>query len=217
MDKALRNLAGSSRTQASIRGPWRSDSLKLNPAIMIVQILILCLLSVAAASSRTARDTHSLNYRLEERCYSQRQASVSAIQRFPHTGFLLSRDLCHEAIATSQAILGGMTNPDSSCSPVLDLQAFSCRVILCQPSVVSLPNVIAIYRHSLIEDIYWDARQAADGQRKLFQPRNVTIDDAGVRRLFDLWTPDYNCPFLKERVGEIGDGGKWVRELLQAS
>ena len=30
------------------------------------------------------------------------------------------------------------------------------------------------------------------------------------RRIWDWFTPDYNCPLLKERVGRIGDGGKWV-------
>ena len=30
------------------------------------------------------------------------------------------------------------------------------------------------------------------------------------RRIWDYFTPDYNCPLLKERVGRIGDGGKWV-------
>jgi len=68
----------------------------------------------------------------------------------------------------------------------------------------------AAHRHSLIENIYWDARHASEAQRKLYQPRNASIDDGGLRRLFDLWTPDYNCPYLKERLGDIGDGGKWV-------
>lgn len=92
----------------------------------------------------------------------------------------------------------------------------------CGPSAVSLAqsfttsqsdpsNATAVHRHSIIEDIYWDAKQAADEQRKLFKPRNITIDNAGVRRLFDLWTPDFKCPLYKERVGKVEDGGKWVR------
>jgi hypothetical protein len=30
------------------------------------------------------------------------------------------------------------------------------------------------------------------------------------QRVWDLFGPDYNCPLLKERIGRIGDGGKWV-------
>ena len=79
------------------------------------------------------------------------------------------------------------------------------------------PEITAVCRHSLIESIYWDAKQAADAQRNLSQPRNKTLDTAGVIRLYDLWTPDYNCPFLKERVGRLGDGGKWVRQAAVIS
>ena len=101
---------------------------------------------------------------------------------------------------------------DSSYTYVYALPEFSfqpCPAVLPAKSFPSIAT--ALYRHSIIEDIYWDARQAADGQRKLFKPRNTTIDDVGVRRLFDMWTPDFNCPFYKERVGNVGDGGKWVR------
>ena len=77
--------------------------------------------------------------------------------------------------------------------------------------------ISAVCRHSLIEDIYWDAKQAGDAQRNLTQPRNETIDTIGVIRLFDLWKADYNCSFLKERVGRIGDGGKWVRQAAVIS
>ena len=77
--------------------------------------------------------------------------------------------------------------------------------------------ITAVCRPSLIENMYWDAKHAADAQRNLSRPRNKTIDTAGVIRLYDLWTPDYNCPFLKERVGRIGDGGKWVRQAAVIS
>ena len=77
------------------------------------------------------------------------------------------------------------------------------------PHAVSDKHDIA--RHSIIEDIYWDARRPAEAQRKLHQPSEGPIKDGGLRRLYDLWTPDYNCPFWKERVGDSGEGGRWVR------
>jgi hypothetical protein len=41
----------------------------------------------------------------------------------------------------------------------------------------------------------------------------MTSDETMIgddQRVWDLFTPDYNCPLLKERVGRVGDGGKWV-------
>ena len=75
---------------------------------------------------------------------------------------------------------------------------------------LTFPRHGALDRHSLNEDIYWEARRAAEAQRRAHTPSEGPIDDEGLSRLYDLWLPDYNCPYLKERVGNFGDGGKWV-------
>ena len=123
-------------------------------------------------------------------------------------------------LAATQLFFWTEARPRSKCSPDTDVQAFSCCPLTikhCWSSILLCPEIIAVCRHALIEDIYWDAKQAADAQRNLSRPRNETIDTIRVIRLYDLWTPDYNCPFLKERVGRIGDGGKWVRQAALTS
>ncbi|KAK9840632.1 hypothetical protein WJX81_005767 [Elliptochloris bilobata] len=39
-----------------------------------------------------------------------------------------------------------------------------------------------------------------------------------LARFWDVWAPFYDCPFVRERIGKIGDGGKYlcgVSSLLQ--
>lgn len=68
---------------------------------------------------------------------------------------------------------------------------------------------------------YWEARDRSTKQRETLPATALTstVTDLGqLRRIWDYYTPDYNCPFLKERIGRLGDGGKWVcglRYLLQ--
>ncbi|EIE18098.1 hypothetical protein COCSUDRAFT_45640 [Coccomyxa subellipsoidea C-169] len=72
------------------------------------------------------------------------------------------------------------------------------------------------------ENIFLEARDKANRERKALPGTVLTsaVTDLGdFRRIWDFYTPDYNCPFLKERVGRLGDGGKWVcglRYLLQS-
>ena len=76
-------------------------------------------------------------------------------------------------------------------------------------------------RRAHTEIAYWEARDRAEASRKTLPATAFTtaITDLGdLRRLWDYYPPDYNCPFLRERVGRLGDGGKWVcglRFLLQ--
>ncbi len=76
-------------------------------------------------------------------------------------------------------------------------------------------------RRAYTEIIYLEARDEAEKERKALPGTVLTsaVTDLGdLRRIWDFYTPDYNCPFLKERVGRLGDGGKWVcglRYLLQ--
>lgn len=76
-------------------------------------------------------------------------------------------------------------------------------------------------RRSQTETVYWEARDRAQKERdalpaSAFSTPNTDL--GGFRRIWDFYTPDYNCPLLKERVGRLGDGGKWVcglRALLE--
>ncbi len=63
------------------------------------------------------------------------------------------------------------------------------------------------------EEIYWEARDKAKLLRQSLPATAFTTNESNLGmflRVWDFYTPDYNCPVLKERVGRVGDGGKWV-------
>ena len=67
----------------------------------------------------------------------------------------------------------------------------------------------------LEQAIYWEARALADEQRQqlpssVLAATQTLLDGPGLTRVWDYYTPDYNCPLLKQRVGRVGDGGKWL-------
>lgn len=80
-------------------------------------------------------------------------------------------------------------------------------------------------KHGQSEASYWEARQQAQNLRiKLPETAltshitDLTMTGGNDLRIWDFFGPDYTCPFTKERVGRIGDGGKWVcgmRALLE--
>lgn len=80
-------------------------------------------------------------------------------------------------------------------------------------------------KHAQSEASYWEAREKAESLRKqlpgaaLTSPKtDLTMFSGTDLRIWDFFGPDYTCPFTKERVGRIGDGGKWVcgvRALLE--
>jgi hypothetical protein len=68
-------------------------------------------------------------------------------------------------------------------------------------------------RRAQADVAYWEARDKAQLEREGLPEAAMsseTSDVGGVRRIWDFFAPDYNCPSLKERIGRIGDGGKWV-------
>ncbi|CAL8465623.1 g5159 [Coccomyxa elongata] len=75
--------------------------------------------------------------------------------------------------------------------------------------------------HEVAERIYWDSRKRASIERRALTHRSLSGPATSLRfdlRIWDFFYPKYNCPLLKERIGRLGDGGKWVcglRTLLQ--
>ncbi|BDA51472.1 probable methyltransferase-like protein 24 [Coccomyxa sp. Obi] len=75
--------------------------------------------------------------------------------------------------------------------------------------------------HDLAEEIYWDSRERASTERRALSHVALSGPATSLRfdlRVWDFFYPKYNCPLLKERIGRLGDGGKWVcglRTLLQ--
>ena len=59
------------------------------------------------------------------------------------------------------------------------------------------------------EQIYQSARQRSDELRATLGTQESTIvtdlQGGDMQRVWDLFYPDYNCPFGKERVGRIGE------------
>ena len=76
-------------------------------------------------------------------------------------------------------------------------------------------------RRSYTEEIYNESRDRAQRERAKLPDAAYSTPNSDLgdfRRIWDFYTPDYNCPLLKERVGRLGDGGKWVcglRALLE--
>ena len=76
-------------------------------------------------------------------------------------------------------------------------------------------------RRSHTEEIYNESRDRAQRERAKLPDAAYSTPNSDLgdfRRIWDFYTPDYNCPLLKERVGRLGDGGKWVcglRALLE--
>lgn len=66
---------------------------------------------------------------------------------------------------------------------------------------------------ALIEKIYKKGQLRSASVRKSMKvdalpPNKSFLGD--VRFVWDLFYPDYNCPYGKSRHGRVGDGGKWV-------
>ena len=55
-------------------------------------------------------------------------------------------------------------------------------------------------------------RFGTNAQKAARKETMLAASDQTVR-FWDLWGPDYNCPYMKERIGKVGDGGKWVSGL----
>ena len=80
-------------------------------------------------------------------------------------------------------------------------------------------------RHAQSEASYWEARKQASKLRETLpdtaltsSKTDLTMAGGNDLRIWDFFGPDYTCPYSKERVGRIGDGGKWVcgmRALLE--
>ena len=66
---------------------------------------------------------------------------------------------------------------------------------------------------ALIENIYKKGQLRSAAVRKEMKVDSLpegssTLGD--FRLVWDLFSPDYNCPYGKSRHGRVGDGGKWI-------
>jgi len=62
------------------------------------------------------------------------------------------------------------------------------------------------------EEIYWRGRYKREERLKALNYNISAIEPFNHSLgtyIWDWFTPDYNCPSL-QRVGQLGDGGKWV-------
>jgi len=67
---------------------------------------------------------------------------------------------------------------------------------------------------ALADHIYLESRLRSKTLRAGIQTDGASlsprIDSYPHLMVWDLFTPEYNCPDHKSRMGKIGDGGKWV-------
>jgi len=66
---------------------------------------------------------------------------------------------------------------------------------------------------AMIENIYKKGQLRSSSVRKHMKVDVLPAESSslGVNRLlWDLFYPDYNCPYGKSRHGRVGDGGKWI-------
>jgi len=67
--------------------------------------------------------------------------------------------------------------------------------------------------YATIESIYKKGQLRSAAVRKQLNVDGLPLETRNlgdVRLVWDLFYPDYNCPFGKSRYGRIGDGGKWI-------
>ena len=65
------------------------------------------------------------------------------------------------------------------------------------------------------EENYWRGRQRREDQLAVLRHNLSAIkpfDEWGPIYIWDWFNPDYVCPSM-ERVGRVGDGGKWMCDL----
>ena len=67
---------------------------------------------------------------------------------------------------------------------------------------------------ALADHIYLESRLRSKTLRAGIQTDGASlsprIESYPHLMVWDLFTPEYNCPDHKSRMGKIGDGGKWV-------
>jgi Methyltransferase domain len=66
---------------------------------------------------------------------------------------------------------------------------------------------------AMIEKIYKRGQLRAAAARRQMNVDALPPDNAALpesRFIWDLFYPDYNCPYGKSRLGRVGDGGKWL-------
>ena len=64
-----------------------------------------------------------------------------------------------------------------------------------------------------IDNISKKGRLRSAAFRKRANVDNLSLETSSLgenRLLWDLFYPDYNCPYGKSRHGRVGDGGKWI-------
>ena len=66
---------------------------------------------------------------------------------------------------------------------------------------------------AMIENIYKKGQLGSSSVRKHMKVDVLPAESSSLgenRLLWDLFYPDYNCPYGKSRHGRVGDGGKWI-------